>query len=58
MEKEALNNSLIVLDPHGQTIESIKLGKNLKGIGKDTFFAIENRLIFISHKNTLNIYEV
>jgi len=58
MEKEALNNSLIVLDSHGQIIESINLGENLKGIGKDTFFAIENRLIFISHKNTLNIYEV
>ncbi|MFT7162332.1 MAG: hypothetical protein ACI9GZ_003522 [Bacteroidia bacterium] len=58
MEKEALNNSLIVLDSYGQTIESIKLGENLKGIGKDTFFAIENHLIFISYKNTLNIYEV
>lgn len=58
MDKDALNNSLIVLDNHGQIIESIKLGKNLKGIGKDTFFAMENLLIFISHKNILNIYEV
>ena len=58
MENEALSNSLIVLDSHGQTVESINLGKNLKGIGKDTFFAIENQLIFISHKNILNIYEV
>jgi hypothetical protein len=57
-EKDALNNSLIVLDNKGQIIESIKLGKNLNGIGKDTFFVIENRLIFISHKNTLNIYEI
>lgn len=57
-EKEAMNNSLIVLDNKGQKIESIKLGENLKGIGKDTFFAMENRLIFISHKNILNIYEV
>lgn len=57
-DDEGLTNNLLILNLDGTTRELINLGKNLKGIGKDTFFAIGNKLIFISNKNTLNIYEV
>ena len=57
-EGDVLVNNLLVANDAGEVIESFPLGKNLKGIGKDTFFVVENNLIFISDKNTLHIYEV
>ncbi|MEQ9285984.1 MAG: hypothetical protein RIG77_03695 [Cyclobacteriaceae bacterium] len=57
-EDQGLTNNLLILNLDGTTRELINLGKNLKGIGKDTFFAIEKKLIFISDKNMLNVYEV
>ena len=57
-ENKTLTNVLLIANSDGEILDTINLGKNLKGIGKDTFFVLENKLIFISNKNTLNIYEV
>ncbi len=58
MEGKGLTNELLILNRKGEIKEQINLGKNLQGIGKDTFFALENKIICITHKTTLNIYEV
>lgn len=58
LKNKTLTNVLLIANSKGDILVTINLGENLKGIGKDTFFVIENKLIFISNKNTLNIYEV
>ncbi|MFY0653263.1 MAG: DUF4905 domain-containing protein [Cyclobacteriaceae bacterium] len=55
---QTLSNYLMVAEKEGRVTEQIKLGENLQGIGKDTFFALEENLFFITNKNTLNIYEL
>ncbi len=57
-ENKTLTNVLLIANSDGEILDTINLGENLKGIGKDTFFVLENKLVFISNKNTLNIYEV
>jgi len=57
-KNKTLGNVLLVANSEGEVLCTINLGENLKGIGKDTFFVLENKLVFISNKNTLNIYEV
>lgn len=57
IKDEELSNSLAVLDKEGTILELILLDEKLNGIGKDTFFVYRNKAIFVTHKNTLNIYE-
>ena len=54
----SVDNNLLIMSNEGQLNELINIGKNLTGIGKDTFFVFDKYLIFISFKNTLNIYEI
>ncbi|WP_420581238.1 hypothetical protein [Reichenbachiella sp.] len=51
-------NSLAFLDKEGSVLEQVLLDENLQGIGKDTFFVYRNKAIFVTDKNTLNIYDL
>lgn len=53
-----LTNSLALLDKEGTILERILLDEKLQGIGKDTFFVYRNKAIFVTDKNTLNIYDL
>ncbi len=57
-DETGLANSLAILDQDGQLLECILLEDRLTGIGKDTFFVFRNKAIFVSQKNTLNIYDL
>lgn len=54
-EEGELCNYLSIVNNQGMIIESHVLAKNLKGIGKDTFFVSRNKLIFVSNKTDLNV---
>ncbi|MEO9804622.1 MAG: hypothetical protein ABJF04_15305 [Reichenbachiella sp.] len=56
--EKGLVNSLAILETDGQMLECILLEDQLTGIGKDTFFVFRNKTIFVTQKNTLNIYDV
>lgn len=56
--ENGLTNTLAVLDHEGNMSTRIILDKLLKGIGKDTFFVYRNKAIFVTDKNTLNIYDL
>lgn len=51
-----LKNTLAILDTKGQLLEHILLEEKLKGVGKDTFFVLDHHALFVTSKNTLNIY--
>ncbi|MEO9964579.1 MAG: hypothetical protein ABJF11_02250 [Reichenbachiella sp.] len=58
-EKDSsLMHSLAILDLEGQLLECILLDEKLPGIGKDNFFVMGNKAIFVTHKGTLNIYDL
>ncbi|MDW3210992.1 MAG: hypothetical protein R8N23_14040 [Reichenbachiella sp.] len=57
-KEEKLSNSLTLLDKEGTILEQIVLDEKLNGIGKDTFFVYQNKAIFVTHKKTLNLYEL
>ncbi|SMD38810.1 hypothetical protein SAMN04488029_3889 [Reichenbachiella faecimaris] len=56
--ENGLVNTLVILDNEGEILESILLVDELSGIGKDTFFVYRNKAIFVTQKNTLNIYDL
>ncbi len=51
-------NFLLVLDQEANVLLQELLAKDLQGIGLDTFFIVENRLIFVKEKTELVIYEL
>lgn len=53
-----MTNSLVILNEEGTILDRMVLDENLSGIGKDTFFVYRNKAIFVSHKNTLNVYDL
>ncbi|WP_422362414.1 hypothetical protein [Reichenbachiella sp.] len=53
-----MTNSLVLLDREGTILERVILDEKLQGIGKDTFFVYRNKAIFVTGKNTLNIYDL
>ena len=55
---KTLENKLLLADLEGNVIELFTLGQKLTGIGRDTFFILNNRLIFVSNKDTLNVYDL
>jgi hypothetical protein len=50
------NNFLLVLDRTGKIALHQKINGEMKGLGRDTFFIFAEKLIFVSNKNTLNVY--
>ena len=50
-ESGLLSNYLLVLCEDGKLLMHHLLGKNLKGIGSDTFFIWKNNLLFIENNN-------
>ncbi|MFY0627523.1 MAG: hypothetical protein JXR07_14570 [Reichenbachiella sp.] len=55
---KSLTNYLSIIDKNGKFQESFTLASDLKGIGNDTFFVIENKTIFVTNHNTLNVYHL
>lgn len=53
-----LENRILVCNTEGVTLLDDSLALNLSGIGLDTFFLLENQLIFIKNKNELCSYEI
>lgn len=53
-----MTNSLAILNKEGTILDQILLDEKLNGIGKDTFFVYRNKAIFVTHKKTLNIYDL
>lgn len=54
---KVFENYILIARTSGEVIACMEIDKNLKGIAKDTFFILDNQLIFVSNKGTLNIYE-
>jgi hypothetical protein len=52
------NNFLIVLDSTGKIALHQKINGEMKGLGRDTFFILAEKLIFVSNKTTLNVYVI
>jgi hypothetical protein len=52
------NNYLIVLDSAGKIALHKKINGEMKGLGRDTFFILAEKLIFVSNKTTLNVYAI
>ena len=50
-----LENHICIIDKNGLKLFHHRLAKDLKGIGMDTFFVIENRVIFVDDQNVLSI---
>lgn len=57
-EDSIVYNYLSVFNNKGDLLDSFLLAKELKGIGKDTFFVCHNQLIFVTGKQTLNVIEL
>ncbi|HEY8401417.1 MAG TPA: DUF4905 domain-containing protein [Cytophagaceae bacterium] len=53
-----LNNELLVSDQDGQILFRELIGEELSGVGLETFFVFNNRLVFIKNKKELMIYEL
>lgn len=49
---------LMISDSSGLVKHHFNIGEKLAGIARDTFFILDNRLIFVSHTHTLNVYEI
>ncbi len=49
-----LVNSLVVLDEEMRKVDSIALDSNLNGLASDTFFIVNEALIFVKNKNLLS----
>lgn len=51
---DGLVNSLVVLDDEMRVIDSIVLDSSLNGLASDTFFIVNEALIFVRNKNLLS----
>ena len=57
-EGSSYANVLSVLDADGQIAIEEKLGTGLDALAADTFFVLENKLIFVANKTQLLVYEL
>ena len=57
-EGSSYTNVLSVLDADGQIVIEEKLGTGLDALAADTFFVLENKLIFVANKTQLLVYEL
>lgn len=57
-QEKTLTNHLIFLDEQGNKLKNYTLASELMGIGKDTFFVVENKAIFVTQYNTLNVHYI
>ena len=55
-QEEGLANYLLVVNQNKNKRLVECLGTDLKGIGRDTFCVVNNKLIFVKNKKELNIY--
>ncbi len=51
-------NKLLVVNQQQEILLHKELGKELKGVGQDTFFIVDNKLIFVEHNRNLFIYQL
>lgn len=57
-EGSSYGNVLSVLDTDGQVVIEEKIGTGLDALAADTFFVLENKLIFVANKTQLVVYEL
>ncbi len=57
-ESKNLVNYLLIIDKNGTLLHHEKINECLSGIGSDTFFIINQQLIFIKEKNQIVSYEL
>jgi hypothetical protein len=55
-EKNFLVNFLLVLNKKGEILFKNKLDSGLRGIGSESYFIMNNFLIFVSNKRDLSVY--
>ena len=55
---EQMSNHLIFMNSEGTVLDQFELEQGLSGVGRDTFFVINQMVIFITNQKTLNIYEI
>lgn len=58
VKEQDLANYLYVFDSGGNVLLDEKLGKDLKGVGLDTFFIFSGHLIFVKNKSELISYKI
>lgn len=58
LNEEGLANYLYVLNADGELLRKEKLGKDLKGVGLDTFYIFSGHLIFVKDKNELTSFKI
>jgi len=57
-ESQELTNYLLVSDQSGEVIFHQKINTTSQGLGRDTFFIFEQKLIFITDYKNLAVYEI
>lgn len=57
-ELKMLANYLLISDLNGKVLFNKKINTSAKGMGHDTFFIFERKLVFISNNNTLCVYAI
>ncbi|MEQ9298347.1 MAG: DUF4905 domain-containing protein [Cyclobacteriaceae bacterium] len=57
-EMKMLANYLLISDLNGKVLFNKKINASAKGMGRDTFFIFERKLVFISNNNTLSVYAI
>lgn len=55
-QEKALINNLVVVDPRGTIDFHTTLDQELRGIGLGTFFVVQDQLIYLKGKNTVESY--
>lgn len=58
LEKGKLSNELIFINSEGNLLDRFVLEQDLQGVGRDTFFVLNQKIFFITNQKTLNIYEI
>ncbi len=57
-EQKMLANYLLISDLVGEILFNKKINASAKGMGRDTFFIFERKLVFISNNNSLSVYAI
>lgn len=57
-DSDKLDNFVVVFDLEGNLLLQEQLGRDLRGMGSDTFFIFKDELYFIQHKNSLKVYKL
>jgi hypothetical protein len=57
-EDKMLSNFLLIIDLDGRILLNQKINTSASGIGRDTFFIFERKLVFITNNSSLYVYAI